>query len=78
MAKLVESVYGDALFELAIEQNRVDDYAEEARGLVQVLEENPQLSQLMAHPQVTKEEKLEMIDNIFKGKVSGEVLALRH
>ncbi|MBP5266517.1 MAG: ATP synthase F1 subunit delta [Lachnospiraceae bacterium] len=76
MAKLVESVYGDALFELAIEQNRVDDYAEEAKGLVQVLEENPQLSQLMAHPQVTKEEKLEMIDNIFKGKVSGEVLGL--
>ena len=43
MAKQVNSTYGDALFELAVEQQQVDSILEELTGLVQVLSENEEL-----------------------------------
>ena len=41
MAKLVSKVYGDALFSLAVEENRVDELWDETRAMKQVLSENP-------------------------------------
>lgn len=37
MAKLVSNVYGEALFELAMEQNRLDAYLEESREFLMSL-----------------------------------------
>ena len=76
MAKLVSKTYGDALFETAVEEHRVDDFFEETEGILRVLEENEELSRLMSHPQVVKEEKMQLIENIFKGKVSDEIVGL--
>ena len=44
MAKLVSKTYGDALFETAVEEHRVDDFFEETEGILRVLEENEELS----------------------------------
>ncbi len=74
MAKQVNSTYGDALFDLAVEEKQVDSILEELTALVQVLEENPDLVQLLVHPEVLKEDKLKMIQNIFQGKVSDAVM----
>lgn len=76
MAKLVSKTYGDALFEIAAEANRTDAFYEEAQGLLTVLGENPDLSKLMNHPEIIKEEKLQIIENIFKGKLSDEMVGL--
>lgn len=76
MAKQVESVYGDALFELATEQNRVDELLEEVVGLLDVLNSNPGYTSFMTHPRVTKEEKKSITEDIFKGKISDELLGL--
>ena len=70
MAKQVNSTYGDALFELAVEENRVDAILEEVTGLDQVLKENKELIRLLTHPEVSKEEKLKLLENIFQGRVS--------
>ena len=40
MAKLISKTYGEALYELAIEENKVDSFAEEVQTLQAVLEEN--------------------------------------
>ena len=40
MAKLVSNVYGEALFELAMEQDRLDVYLEESQGVLDVLRDN--------------------------------------
>ena len=40
MAKQVNTTYGDALFELAVEENRVDSIQEEITELLQILREN--------------------------------------
>ena len=74
MAKLVSKVYGDALFQAAEEKNCLDAIYEEVLALQTVLKENKDLMQLLNHPLVVKEEKLQIITNVFEGKVSGEMM----
>ncbi len=74
MAKLASKVYGDALFESALEEDCLDDTYEEVKELQIIFEENEDLIQLLNHPQLPKEEKLQVIDNIFKGRVSDDIM----
>ena len=64
MAKLVSKVYGDALFEAAMERDMLSP----------VYEENADLVQFLNHPQIIKEEKLKVVENIFKGRVSDDLM----
>lgn len=70
MAKLATKTYSEALFELAVEENIVDDLYNEVIAVKDALKENPELSQLMVHPKVSRDEKIKLIEDIFKGKVS--------
>ena len=76
MAKLVSNVYGDALFELAVESGKIDDFLKEAEGVIDVVKSNDGFSQMMNHPKINKEEKLQIIDDVFKGRVSDELVGL--
>lgn len=76
MAKLVSKTYGDALFEVATESGREDEFLEEAKGVLEILETNEDLTRLMNHPKIVKEEKLTIIDNIFAERVSAEMVGL--
>ncbi len=76
MAKLVSKTYGDALFEVAIESGQLDAYWEEARAVRNAMAENQELFKLMGHPKIVKEEKVKIIEDIFAGKVSGELVGL--
>jgi len=74
MAKLIEGSYGDALFELALEQNNLDAVAEQVDMLAQAFAENPELLKLLTHPKISKEEKVSVIENIFKGRFSDDIV----
>ena len=74
MAKLVSKTYGDALYALALEKGTIDATYEEITGLKVVFAENEELSKLLSHPKISREEKITVIENIFKGKVSDDVL----
>ncbi|MCR4611532.1 MAG: ATP synthase F1 subunit delta [Lachnospiraceae bacterium] len=76
MAKLVSNVYGDALFELALQQDRIDDFDDEVKVILDVLKENEDLSKMMCHPQIVKDEKVEVVESIFKGRVNDEIVGL--
>ena len=76
MAKQVRDVYGNALFELAIEENRIDEYMSEASAVKSALSDNPKLYDMMTHPQIGEEEKSEVLAAIFKGRVSDELYSL--
>ena len=73
MAKLVSKTYGEALFELAAEEGREEAFLEEVMTLKEILKENPDFSKLMNHPKILKEEKLAVLDEVFKGRVSDEL-----
>ena len=66
MAKLVSKTYGDALFALAVEEHMVDPLYEEAQAVAQILRENTEL----------KEEKVRLIEDIFKGRIGDELVGL--
>jgi F-type H+-transporting ATPase subunit delta len=76
MAKLVSKTYGDALFELALETDRLDDMLEEVKVVSQAICENEELTRLMNHPKIVKEEKIKLIEDIFKGRTSDELVGL--
>jgi F-type H+-transporting ATPase subunit delta len=76
MAKLVSKTYGDALFELAVEENSLDSMLEEVRAVAAALRENEELTTLMNHPKIDKENKIQLIEDIFKGQVSDELVGL--
>lgn len=70
MAKLVSKVYGDALFETAMEKDTMDILYEEICALVPILKDNPELTVLLNNPQIVKEEKANIILQVFSGKIS--------
>ncbi len=74
MAKLISKTYGDALFELAVEEDKVDALLEEIGQLQQVLSENEEFGRLMNHPKIIKEEKIQVAKNVFGGRLSDELL----
>jgi F-type H+-transporting ATPase subunit delta len=76
MAKLVSKTYGDALFELAVEEESLDSMMEEVKAVAQALQENKELTTLMNHPKIDKEKKIQLIEDIFSGHVSGELVGL--
>lgn len=65
MAKRVSSIYGNALFELAVEEKKMDALLSEVQTLQQILLENADLLSLLNHPEVSKIEKLDLLKNIF-------------
>lgn len=73
MAKQVNATYGDALFDLAVEQ-QIDVVLDEMKGLQQILKENEELLQMLVHPEILKEQKLEMIQKIFEHRISDAVM----
>lgn len=76
MAKLVSKTYGDALFEVAQEENRLDEFFDEAKAVLNAFKTNEELFKVMSHPKIVKEEKIQIITDIFSGKVSEELVGL--
>lgn len=76
MAKLVANSYGNALFELALEKNNLDDMLEEITCLQKIFQENADFRKFLSHPQISKEEKISVIENTFKGKADNDIVGL--
>ena len=76
MAKQVDITYGNALFELALEEGKLDGLYEESLALIQILKDNEDLIKLLSHPKVSKDEKLKIVKDTFDGKASDELTGL--
>ena len=57
MAKVISKVYGDALFSLALENDKLDTIWEEVRMTRQILSENPTFVKTICHPEITKQDR---------------------
>ena len=74
MAKLVSKTYAQALFELAVEENKTAPFMEEAAGLLEVIRTNAEFGQFMNHPKIQKEDKIEVVKNVFENQISKELV----
>lgn len=74
MARLADKTYGQALFDLSLEENKIEEYAEEIKAVKDTFRLNPDLLALLTHPQIPKEEKINVMINSFKDFLSDDVL----
>ena len=74
MAKLISKTYGDALFTLSVEENKTDEFIDEIKQLLVILRQEEDFSKLMNHPRVSVEEKVNLIKDIFTGRISKELV----
>lgn len=74
MAKLIGNRYGSALFEAGLELNKLDDFHKEINLILDILKREPDLETLLSHPKISKEEKKDILKNVFEKLVSQEML----
>lgn len=74
MAKLVSKVYGDALYEEAMEKQEMDSIYEEVLALRSIFKEHEDLKRLLNHPKIVREDKIAIMENIFSGRVSQDLM----
>lgn len=76
MVELVAKRYGTAIYQLAVEKNQIDTVAHELAVIKNVLETEDAFVQILSHPKIVVEEKIALVESIFKSKVSDDVMGL--
>lgn len=76
MAKLVSKTYGDALFAIAFEEDRMEEFLETVEAVSEILRVNEDFGKLMNHPKIVKEDKVKIVEKTFGGKVAEEIVGL--
>ena len=74
MAKLISKTYGDALLEIAVEESKLDVFAEEITAITSILNENPEFEKLMNNPRIPVSDKEGIVKEVFKGRISEELV----
>lgn len=70
--------YGQGLFELAQQQNLVAEMLEEVEGLKKIFQNEPSLSSALKAVRINKNEKHELINRLFSGKLKESLINLIH
>ena len=76
MAKLVSKTYGDALFAVALEENRMDEFFEAVKVVADLLRTNEEFGKLMNHPKITKEDKVKIVEETFGSRIPKEITGI--
>lgn len=74
MAELVSKRYALALFEAGCELDKIDAFKDELTLLKDVFKREDRLMDILGHPRIDKSEKKDLIDKLFKDKISDQML----
>lgn len=74
MAKLVAKRYALSLFETGLELNKIKEFNDELNFIKKIFESEPRLLQILHHPKISKVEKRSLLNDIFKDKISLEMV----
>lgn len=82
MAKLVSKTYGEALFAAVMEEQtspeaglaKADELMQEIQVLRSILRDNQDFDKLMKHPGIPKQEKIKVMEDVFRGRISDELM----
>ena len=66
--------YAEALYDIAVHEDKVDQLEEELLAVYQALEDSESLKKIINHPRITPNEKKEVLGNIFKDRISVVIL----
>lgn len=62
--------YAKALYEIAIEREMVDLLEDELKSVASIVEDSPEFKKFLYHPQITADEKKELLERLLKGQIS--------
>jgi len=74
MAEVVAQVYGLSLFEVAQEANLVKDILDELSQVCGLMDQFPGFQNLLGSPVLSKEERVRLVDEDFRGQVNPYLL----
>lgn len=63
---VVAKRYADALFQLALEKDKADEFVSQLSVILDVFQENEKSIQFLSHPRVDEAEKMKFIDEVFQ------------
>ena len=66
--------YAKALFQLAKEEGKLKDIMSNIEGVVSIIEESPEFSELLENPVLKASDKSKIVLNIFEGKIEEVVI----
>lgn len=74
MEEIIANKYSQAIFDIACEQNALDEIGNELKSIQNMLHGTPELRMFVSHPLIPAEAKKETLEKLFAGSVQPIVL----
>ena len=65
----IGSVYGEALYELALSENQIEEIRGQMLALDESFQQEPDFLRLLCSPNLSKQERCQILDDSFRGKL---------
>lgn len=75
MYEYLDRRYALALYEVAEEKHKVEEYLDDLREICDIIYGNNELYEIIKHPQISTVRKKKTFRNIFEGKIDDELLS---
>lgn len=75
MHEFLDKRYALALYQVAEENNRVEEYLRDLREVCDLIDNTEDFYQVIKHPQISTQKKKNAFINIFKGRIDEELLS---
>lgn len=75
MYEYLDRRYALALYEVAEQKGKVQEYLDDLRAICKLIDENKDFYEVIKHPQISTKKKEKNFINIFKGNIDEELLS---
>ncbi|EPY2272236.1 F0F1 ATP synthase subunit delta [Clostridium sporogenes] len=75
MYEYLDRRYALALYEVAEENNKVDEYLRDLKEVVNIIKNSEDIYKILKHPEISTSRKKDIFTGIFKGKVDDGLLS---
>ena len=75
MYEYLDKRYALALYEIAEEKGKVEEFLEDLRVICDLIDNNKDFQEVIKHPQISTRKKKQTFINIFKGKIDNKLLS---
>ncbi|WMJ79672.1 F0F1 ATP synthase subunit delta [Clostridium sp. MB40-C1] len=75
MYEYLDRRYALALYEVAKEKDKVEEYIQEGKEIIELLEGNEEIQKIIRHPEISTSRKKELFTEIFKDKIYDDLLS---
>ena len=74
MYEYLDRRYALALYKVAEEKNKVDEYLNDLREICKIIDDNQQIYEIIKSPQISTRQKKKIFKDLFKGRIDEELL----